>query len=432
LFLCNENGPRPAKAGLRNVFLCIKPSLHLPMSANLKKEPIDILQGILTKALEAKASDIHFEPDAKNLNVRFRIDGMLTLMETLDKSFHEPFVGTLKVVAQMDIANKRIPQDGAYHIVAGDHKINFRISTYPTVHGEAVVMRILNKANALMSLKELGFDQTQLEQMTNIVKTPYGMLLITGPTGSGKTSFLYAVLNELRKPSVNIVSIEDPVEFLLDGVRQTNVSDYGELTFARAIKGTLRQDPDIIMVGEIRDAETAETAFQAALSGRFVISTFHTFSLSSIISRLMEMGIPQSIVTTSLIGVVSSRLVRTICPNCKKPYELSAHEKSFFNEIHNDVIFYKGTGCDKCRNTGYLGRTGLFNVVPFDDEIKKFAVEYHTEKELLDIYKKKNIKTLQESAMDKVLQGDTTVEEVARVLGALSSLRKIDETSTLL
>jgi type IV pilus assembly protein PilB len=397
----------------------------------MPKEPIDVLQGILNKALEAKASDIHFEPTADKLVVRFRIDGVLHLIETLDKSLHETFVGTIKVVAEMDIIKKRVPQDGSYHITTPDKVINFRISTYPTINGEAVVMRILNKTGNLMSLKDLGFDPTQFAQITNLISMPYGMLLISGPTGSGKTSFLCSILTELRKPTVNIMSIEDPVEYLLDGVRQTNVNDYGDLTFAKAIKGTLRQDPDIIMIGEIRDAETAEVAFQAALSGRFVLSTFHTFSLMSIVSRLQEMSIPQSIITTSLIGIVSSRLVRTICPHCKVPYELTDYEKSFFKNYPANVTFYMGSGCDKCRNTGYLGRTGIFHVVTFDDEIKKFVTENHSEDELLELYRRKGIKTLKESALDKVVQGTTTIEEVARVIGALSSLKKIDENTVL-
>jgi type IV pilus assembly protein PilB len=400
-------------------------------SAPAIQEPTDKLEEILEKAVEANASDIHLEPTAKSLNVRFRIDGVLHLVETLDKNLHELFIGALKVIAEMDITKKRVPQDGSYHIDFGDRKINFRISTYPTIYGETVVMRILNSSKTLLHLADLGFDATQLKQISNLIGTPYGMLLVTGPTGSGKTSLLYSILSELNKPLVNIMTIEDPVEYLFDNVRQTNVNDYSELTFAKAIKGTLRQDPDILMVGEIRDSTTAEIAFHAALSGKLVLSTFHTFSVISLTSRLIEMGIPQSIISASLIGIVSTRLVRTICPNCIKPYELSESEKNYFEVFPSDVIFYKGMGCEKCRNTGYLGRTGIFNIVTFDDEIKLFLSEKHTDKELLDLYSRKNIKTLEESALDKVLQGVTTIEEVYRVLGASASVKKLDTKSIL-
>jgi len=397
----------------------------------VNQEPIDKLEAVLKKALEYKASDIHLEPTATSLNVRLRIDGVLHLVDTLDKYLQEPFIGTLKVIAEMDITKKRVPQDGSYHITHEDKKINFRISTYPTIHGEAVVMRILNSSNSVLNLKDLGFSPTQYKQISNLIRTPFGMLLVTGPTGSGKTSLQYSILSELKKPTVNVMSIEDPVEFLIDNVRQTNVNDYSELTFAKAIKGTLRQDPDIIMVGEIRDPTTAEIAFQAALSGRFVLSTFHTFSIMSLSARLIEMGVPQSIISASLIGIISTRLVRTICPNCKKPYELTEAERSYFEVFPSDVVFYKGTGCEKCRNTGYLGRTGIFNIVTFDDEIKVFLTEKHTDKELLDLYSRKDIKTLEESALDKVLQGDTTVEEVYRVLGTTASVKKLDSKSLL-
>lgn len=395
------------------------------------QEPIDKLEEVLKKALEFKASDIHLEPTASSLNVRFRIDGVLHLIETLDKKLQDPFINTLKVVADMDITQKRVPQDGSYHLNKGDKNINFRISTYPTIHGENVVMRILNSSSAILNLKDLGFDATQYSQMNNLVRTPYGILLVTGPTGSGKTSLQYAIINELRKPTVNVMSIEDPVEFLIDDVRQTNVNDYSELTFAKAIKGTLRQDPDIIMVGEIRDPTTAEIAFQAALSGRFVLSTFHTFSIMSLISRLGEMGVPQSIIYASLIGIVSTRLVRTICPNCKQPYQLTDSEKQYFEEFPSDVVFYKGAGCDKCRKTGYLGRTGIFNIVTLDDEIKIFLADKHTDTELLDLYARKNIKTLNESAFDKLIQGSTTVEEIYRVLGSTAAVKKLNTKSIL-
>ncbi len=395
------------------------------------QEPIAILERVLKKALEMRASDVHLEPTATSLTVRFRIDGVLHDVETLDKSLQEHFIGALKVVAEMDIANKRTPQDGSYHINQGDKKINFRISTYPTIYGETVVMRILNSSKAVLKLSELGFDDTQYSQISNLIRMPYGILLVTGPTGSGKTSLQYSILAELKKPTVNIVSIEDPVEFLIDGVRQTNVNDYGELTFAKAIKGTLRQDPDIIMVGEIRDPITAEIAFQAALSGKFVLSTFHTFSLVSLVSRLSEMGIPQSIISASLIGIISTRLVRTICPNCKVVYELNDDDKSFFETVPAGVTFYRGTGCEKCHNTGYQGRTGIFNIIPFDDDIKQFLIEKHSNKDLMEIYARKNVKTLEESAMEKVVEGTTTIEEVYRVLGTSATVKRVDTKSLL-
>jgi type II secretory ATPase GspE/PulE/Tfp pilus assembly ATPase PilB-like protein len=395
------------------------------------KEPTEILEKLLEKALESGASDMHLEPGPNESSVRLRIDGVLHKFGTLDKYLHEKFIGALKVVSEMDITKKRVPQDGSYHIGRGDKTINFRISTYPTIYGEAVVMRILDNSKTVLKLRDLGFNEKQYQQMTDLIRTPYGILLVTGPTGSGKTSLQYAILSELKKPEVNVMSIEDPVEYIIDDVRQTNVSENSELTFAQAIKGTLRQDPDIIMIGEIRDSITAEIAFQAALSGKFVLSTFHTFSIMSLVSRLMEMGIPQSIISASLIGVVSTRLVRTICQDCKVVYDLTENEKRYFQNLPENLVFYRGTGCEKCHNTGYRGRTGIFNVVPFDDEINLFLAGKHTEQELLELYSKKDIKTLEESAMDKILSGQTTVEEVYRVLGSATSTKKLDDKSLL-
>jgi type II secretory ATPase GspE/PulE/Tfp pilus assembly ATPase PilB-like protein len=287
----------------------------------------------------------------------------------------------------------------------------------PTPNGEAIVLRILNREEILIRIQDLGFDKNQLETMNRLIISPHGMILTTGPSGSGKTTLLYSTLNELNKPDNNIIALEDPIEFQMPTIRQVQISEGSSLDFARAMRSVLRQDPDIIMVGEIRDPETAQMAFQAALTGILVFSTFHTLDVPGLVARLVEMGMPRSVIAQAIEGVVSSRLLRKICDSCKKPYQLSDYEKMILGDKSKGKKFQKGDGCKNCLNSGYFGRTGIFEVVHFDNEIRSSIISKEPYAYLHKLLKEKGIKTLRESAIDKVFQGITTVEEVARVTG---------------
>lgn len=374
------------------------------------------LTGLLAKAIDLRASDIHIEITRDILSVRFRIDGILYLIETLNKESHKTIIAHIKIVAQLDSMDFRLPQDGHFEFTHNNHIFNIRVSTFPTIYGEVVVMRILNREDILLKLGDLGFDNYQLEIINNLIHEPYGMILITGPSGSGKTTLLYSALNVLNKPSINIITIEDPTELQIDGMRQSQVNESSEFKFATALRSVLRQDPDIIMVGEIRDDETAQIAIQAALTGRLVFSTFHTLNVPAVVTRLIEMGIPQSVVANAIAGVISTRLVRKICPDCKVPYQLSEEEKKMLGEdLAPEQAFYKGIGCGKCLKSGYFGRTGIFEIIPFDEEIRFGILEKLRLSEMAQTLQKKEIKSLRQSALDKACQGLTTAAEVIRV-----------------
>lgn len=379
--------------------------------------PVDWMERILADAIDSRASDIHLEPERESFNVRFRIDGILYTIESLTKYSQEKIISRIKVLSNVNITEHRLPQGGNFEFNYKDRIYNIRTSTLPTPNGEAIVLRILNREEILIRIQDLGFDKNQLETMNRLIISPHGMILTTGPSGSGKTTLLYSTLNELNKPDNNIIALEDPIEFQMPTIRQVQITEGSGLDFARAMRSVLRQDPDIIMVGEIRDPETAQMAFQAALTGILVFSTFHTLDVPGLVARLVEMGMPRSVIAQAIEGVVSSRLLRKICDSCKKPYQLSDYEKMILGDKSKGKKFQKGEGCKNCLNSGYFGRTGIFEVVHFDNEIRSSIISKEPYASLHKLLKEKGIKTLRESAIDKVFQGITTVEEIARVTG---------------
>ncbi len=388
---------------------------------DIKEEhPTEWVNQLLEKAITARASDVHLEPDRDAFAVRFRIDGMLYPSESVEKHLQEEILSRIKVISQMDITERRYPQDGHIEFTHAEKNYNVRVSTFPTIYGEAAVLRILNREDILLKTEGLGFEKEQLAIIQKLMGRPYGMVLITGPSGSGKTTLLYSVLHELNKASNNIVTLEDPVEFHMDGIRQTQISETLGLTFSRAMRSVLRQDPDIVMVGEIRDADTAQMAIQAALTGRLLFSTFHTLDVAGVVIRLIEMGIPRSVVAHTLAGVVSSRLVRKICSSCVVPHTPSPRELKDLGleERGSAYAFKKGEGCANCRESGYRGRTGIFEVVYFDDEVVSHIVGDIPVGTLRDLFQRKEIFTLRAAALSKVVSGITSVEEAIRVMGA--------------
>lgn len=382
----------------------------------------DWVDYILRIAIQNRASDVHFEPQQDGLDVRFRIDGLLyPVSNFLDYSYVKGDVASIitriKVLSQMDISEHRFPQDGHYKFTNEERVYNVRVSTFPTTDGETVVLRILNREDTLLKLDSLGLDQIQLDIVRKLISNPYGMILITGPTGSGKTTLLYSILNTIRKPTNNIVTLEDPIELQMSSIRQVQIKDSIGLSFAKAMRSVVRQDPDVIMLGEIRDPDTAQMAMQAALIGILVLSTFHTLDVPGLVTRFIEMGIPRSVVIQAIAGVVSTRLVRKICQSCKTPYTLSDYEKKVIGENYATSTFQKGKGCHACNGSGYLGRIGIFETVYFDDEVRSCIFENQTASALYKIIKEKKIKSLRESAIEKVIQSVTTAEEVIRVTG---------------
>lgn len=384
----------------------------------LNEDMRDWLEKLVAKAIDDRASDIHIEPYRTHAAIRLRIDGLLYELEKFEKEYYDQMISKIKVFSQLDITRHKVPQDGHFEFDHRGRKYNVRVSTYPTIYGEVVVLRILNRDESLLNIKELGLDDQQYKDVMDLIYSPYGMILITGPSGSGKTTFLNSILTILNKPDNNIIAIEDPVEFQMDGIRQSQVNQYKEFNFITALRAVLRQDPDIVMVGEIRDKETAQISIQAALTGRLVFSTFHTLDVFGVITRMLEMEIPRSVLAHTIGGIVSTRLVRKICNECKIPHELTDDEKYIIEEKEFKATeFYKGKGCDHCKGSGYHGRMGIYEVIKFEDEIRAMIVDNVPYTEMLNVLKKINTKTLEESALDKMYQGVTTMEEVFRVVG---------------
>ena len=381
------------------------------------KNVIELVDVVLRNGISKRASDIHFEPDRNAFNVRFRIDGFLYPVESFEKRAQEEIISRIKVLARMAIMERRFPQDGHFEASDGKKVYNVRVSTFPTLYGEAVVLRLLNREDVLVDFNSLGFEDDQLEIVKEIISSPYGMCIVTGPTGSGKTTLLYSILNALNKSETNIVTVEDPVEFQMNQVRQMQIAENIGLDYPKALRVIARQDPDVVMLGEIRDSQTIQMAVQTALSGVLMFTTFHTFDVAGLVIRLMEMGVPRSVVSHIIIGVISSRLVRKICPTCSAPYTVSDFEKNMLKETGVEGGFKKGKGCENCHETGYLGQTGIFEIVQFDEEIKSYIMEEKAFSGMLDLIRKKKIKTLWEAAMFKVKNGITTLDEVVRVIG---------------
>jgi len=380
---------------------------------------IRVVNVIIQQAIKDRASDIHVEPDRRGVRIRYRIDGVLHEVMRVPKYVHAPLVSRIKIMGDMNIAERRIPQDGRIHIRHEGKDFDLRVSSLPTVFGEKVVMRILDQSSVLIGLNKLGMLGETQAQLESIMVQPNGMILSTGPTGSGKTTTQYSILNKINSVEKNILTIEDPVEYQLPGLSQVHVNRKAGLTFASAMRSFLRQDPDIIMVGEIRDLETAETAVQASLTGHLVLSTLHTNDAPSAVTRLMDMGVEPFLIASSVIGILAQRLSRRICQNCREPYKPPAealHRVGFNVDDMENVVFYRGRGCEQCRHTGYRGRTGVFEMMLFNEEIADLTVKRAPLSEIRNAALANGMKSLKLDGFQKVLEGQTTVEEVMRVI----------------
>ena len=378
---------------------------------------VRLINSIISQAVKQKASDIHIEPAENNIRIRFRIDGDLQEVMTPEKSAHSAIVTRIKIMAKMDIAEKRLPQDGRIELQVDGREIDMRISTIPTVFGEKVVIRLLDRENFLATKTQLGFSQSNLELLDKLIKNPNGIILVTGPTGSGKSTTLYALLKELNNVRTNIITIEDPVEYRLEGINQVQVNPKAGMTFANGLRSILRQDPDIIMVGEIRDAETAQIAVRASITGHLVLSTMHTNDASSTITRLVDMGIEPYLVSSSVVGVVAQRLVRKICTHCKSTYEADSFEKQVLNE--DNAVIHKGRGCSACNGSGYKGRTAIHEVMAVNKDIRVLIDKKASIDDIRSAAAANGTVTLRESCKKLVLSGVTTVEEMIRVTYSL-------------
>jgi len=375
---------------------------------------IKLVDLVIMEAINSKTSDIHIEKFENRVSIRYRIDGILYEMPPPAPQFYLAMVSRIKILAKMDIAEKRLPQDGSFMVRTRDKVVDLRVSTMPTIYGEKVVIRVLDKTQMNVGLSSLGFEDDVLEQFKRLIKKPYGLILITGPTGSGKTTTLYGALNEVRTPQKNIVTLEDPVEYRLEGVNQVQIRPQIGLTFANGVRTFLRQDPDIIMVGEIRDLETAEMCIRAALAGRLVFSTLHTNNTAIAVTRLIEFGIEPFMITSSLIMIEAQRLVRKLCPACKQAYEPDPETRKKYNLGKGPI--YKPVGCDKCRQIGYLGRIGIYEVLIVTEEIRQLILKRASAGEIRDLSIKQGMKTLLDSGLEKVKQGLTSLEEVVTIV----------------
>jgi len=379
---------------------------------------IRLVNMFLKQAVTDRASDIHIEPYEKDLIVRFRIDGILYQMFTPPKKFQGAIISRIKIMANLNIAENRLPQDGRFQIKIGGKDIDIRVSIFPTYFGERVVLRLLNKSDMLFDLNSLGFSSETLEVFNSLLEKSHGIILVTGPTGSGKTTTLYSALSRLNKPDVNILTVEDPIEYQIHNIGQMQVKPKIELTFANGLRSILRQDPDIIMIGEIRDLETAEIAVQAALTGHKVFSTLHTNDAASGITRLIDMGVEPFLIASSVNAFLAQRLVRTICPECRESYKPSAKMLSKLNikpSQQKNRKFYRGRGCPNCLNTGYRGRTGIYELLTVTEDVRKAVLTHAEAHEIKSIAIKEGMITLFEDGTKKVLSGETTIEEVLRV-----------------
>jgi len=381
---------------------------------------IKIVNNMISQAIVEGASDIHAEPLENSLRIRYRIDGILYERQILPKKIQPGIITRLKIISNMDIAERRLPQDGRISLKYEGRPIDFRVSSLPSIFGEKIVLRILDKTSSLKPLELLGFSEYNLKKFENIITQPYGMILISGPTGSGKTTTLYSCLSKLNSPTKNIITVEDPVEYQLKGVNQVQVNEKAGLLFSSALRSILRQDPNIILIGEIRDKETAQIAIEAALTGHLVFSTIHTNDSASIPTRLIDMGVEPFLVASSLIGATAQRLIRKICTNCKKPYSPPVNILEHLGfEIEEGLTFYKGEGCDECSHSGYKGRMAITEILPITPEIQKLIMKNASSKEISREARHNGMKTLIDDAMTKAAEGLTTLEEVIRVVSTM-------------
>jgi len=390
-------------------------------TADLENEApiIRIVNVIIQQCIKDRGSDVHVEPDRRGVRIRYRIDGVLHEVMNVPKYVHAPLVSRIKIMADMNIAERRLPQDGRIHVRVEGREYDLRVSSLPTVFGEKVVMRILDQQSVMIGLNKLGMLPETQAELESIIVQPNGMILSTGPTGSGKTTTQYSILNKINSVDKNILTIEDPVEYQLRGLSQVAVNRKAGLTFANAMRSFLRQDPDIIMVGEIRDLETAETAVQASLTGHLVLSTLHTNDAPSAITRLVDMGVEPFLIASSVIGILAQRLGRKICANCKEPYRppMDALKRIGFPlDSIDEMIFYRGRGCEQCRHTGYKTRMGMFELMLVGEEIQDLTVRRAPLSEVKAAALANGMKTLKMDGFEKVRMGLTTIEEVMRVI----------------
>jgi len=378
---------------------------------------VKLVDLIIRQAIDERASDIHIEPFKERISLRYRIDGKLYEIPPPAKHLHLPIISRIKILAKLDIAEKRLPQDGAFLVRMKDRAIDLRISTIPTIHGEKLAIRILDKSQAPLDLNQLGFDPKQLEYIRQAINAPYGLMFLTGPTGSGKTTTLYAILNEIKGPTKNIITIEDPVEYRLEGINQVQVKPEIGLTFATALRSFLRQDPDVMLVGEVRDLETAEICIRSGLTGHLVLSTLHTNDAPSAVTRLMDIGIQPYLLAPSLLLIVAQRLLRKLCPECKEAYEPTAEQLK--NLKLQAELIYRARGCRKCNQLGYSARICIAEVMTLNVEVQELINQRASFQKIREAARAGGMQTLYESAIKKVEDGVTSLEEALSVtLGA--------------
>ena len=377
---------------------------------------IKLVNEIFLEAINERASDIHIEPFENDLSIRYRIDGVLqtTAVPAQIRRFQSAIISRIKIMSKLNIAEKRLPQDGRISIRVGGKQIDVRVSIIPMLHGEGVVLRVLNKSQLMFTLPDLGMDEDNFATFRELISRPHGILLVTGPTGSGKTTTLYAALQDIVSPQIKVLTVEDPVEYDLHGVNQIQVAPKIGLTFGRGLRHILRHDPDVVMIGEIRDLETAQAAVQSALTGHLVLSTLHTNDACSAATRLLDMGIEPYLIASTLEAAMAQRLVRMICTSCKEPYEPDRRALPADLELEEGQVLYRGTGCRKCRQTGYRGRTGLFELMVLDETVRQKIMSRTTTGEMLTAAKAAGLRLLREDGWMKVRAGITTPEEVLR------------------
>ena len=386
---------------------------------------IRLVNTIITQAIVERASDIHVEPQKDHLRIRYRIDGILQEKQKLPRNIQPGVLSRIKIMSNMDIAERRKPQDGRISLRIENRAIDFRVSSLPTIFGEKIVLRILDKSSAMVPLEDLGFLSDTLTLFNSVISQPYGMIIISGPTGAGKTTTLYSVLNRLNTSGKNIVTVEDPVEYQMDGINQVQVNVKADMTFANGLRSILRQDPNIVLIGEIRDGETAQIAIEAALTGHLVLSTLHTNDAPSVATRLIDMGIEPFLISSSLIGATAQRLARKICPDCKQPYippasALEGLGLSTRGKLE-DITFYRGAGCAKCGGSGYRGRTGIHEMMKIDDDLRRLILHKSTARDISQAARSHGMRTLLEDALVKAREGIISLEEVLRVVSTVES-----------
>ena len=378
---------------------------------------ISAVDFLLSYAFDQRASDIHIEPKREKCLIRFRLDGLLHNIHLLPKPLHAPIVSRIKILSRMDLAEKRRPQDGRIKTSHNNKEVELRVSTVPTAFGEKVVIRIFDPDILLQDLDSIGFYAREYALFNNFIHRPNGIILVTGPTGSGKTTTLYSTLRTLSSPEVNIVTIEDPIEMVMEEFNQIAVQQSIGVTFGNILRTVLRQDPDIVMVGEIRDEETAENAVQAALTGHLVLSTLHTNDSPSSIPRLLDLGVPPYLVTATVVGIIAQRLLRKVCQHCKVPRMLSVEERTYLQLADENLTVYEGEGCKECRGTGYKGRTGIFEVLEMNERTRAVVNDKTDVAELVRVAEQDGFMSLRQLAIRKMLEGSTTYDEVISITG---------------